>query len=140
MKATCSLSCHSFLVSSAVLSDPAKRLDYDLTGICEIDKYTLPVWTFANLISVTYLSRVMNIYGWYVLVLHNRNILADLEEWYLHAMAWVLVMHQHGNVYAIVIVWIFLKFHKFLRPEKRKKRWQFLYNNAGHNNWWKPMA
>ncbi|KAL6122919.1 hypothetical protein ACLB2K_075443 [Fragaria x ananassa] len=25
-----------------VLSDPAKRLDYDLTGICEIDKYTLP--------------------------------------------------------------------------------------------------
>ncbi|XP_050386481.1 uncharacterized protein LOC126802817 [Argentina anserina] len=25
-----------------VLSDPAKRLDYDLTGICEIEKYTLP--------------------------------------------------------------------------------------------------
>ncbi|PRQ60737.1 putative DnaJ domain-containing protein [Rosa chinensis] len=25
-----------------MLSDPAKRLDYDLTGICEIDKYTLP--------------------------------------------------------------------------------------------------
>ncbi|KAL6127378.1 hypothetical protein ACLB2K_075419 [Fragaria x ananassa] len=43
-----------------VLSDPAKRLDYDLTGICEIDKYTLPVWTFANLISVTFLSRVLN--------------------------------------------------------------------------------
>lgn len=60
MKATCSLSCHSFLISTAVLSDPAKRLDYDLTGICEIDKYTLPVWTFANLISVTFLSRVLN--------------------------------------------------------------------------------
>ncbi|KAJ4953042.1 hypothetical protein NE237_029874 [Protea cynaroides] len=25
-----------------VLSDPAKRLEYDLTGNCEIDKYTLP--------------------------------------------------------------------------------------------------
>ncbi|XP_047155997.1 dnaJ homolog shv-like [Vigna umbellata] len=24
-----------------VLSDPAKRLDYDLTGICEIEKYSL---------------------------------------------------------------------------------------------------
>ncbi|CAL0334270.1 unnamed protein product [Lupinus luteus] len=24
-----------------VLSDPAKRLDYDLTGTCEIDKYSL---------------------------------------------------------------------------------------------------
>ena len=29
--------------SFAVLSDTAKRLDYDLTGNYEIDKYTLPV-------------------------------------------------------------------------------------------------
>lgn len=31
-----------------MLSDPAKRLDYDLTGICEIDKYTLPVCTLSQ--------------------------------------------------------------------------------------------
>ena len=29
--------------SFAVLSDPAKRLDYDITGNYEIDKYTLQV-------------------------------------------------------------------------------------------------
>lgn len=34
-----------FIISSAVLSDPAKRFDYDFTGIYEIDKYTLRVWT-----------------------------------------------------------------------------------------------
>lgn len=28
-----------------MLSDPAKRFDYDFTGIYEIDKYTLRVWT-----------------------------------------------------------------------------------------------
>lgn len=32
-----------FYHSCAVLSDPAKRLDYDLTGTYEIDKYTLRV-------------------------------------------------------------------------------------------------
>lgn len=31
--------------SFAVLSDPAKRLDYDITGNYEINKYTLPVRT-----------------------------------------------------------------------------------------------
>jgi len=33
-----------FLCYVTVLSDPAKRLDYDLTGICEIEKYSLQVW------------------------------------------------------------------------------------------------
>lgn len=31
------------IFSSAVLRDPDKRFDYDLTGIYEIDKYTLRV-------------------------------------------------------------------------------------------------
>jgi hypothetical protein len=32
-----------FLCYFVVLSDPAKRLDYDLTGSCEIEKYSLQV-------------------------------------------------------------------------------------------------
>lgn len=42
---------HLFLliIYFAVLSDPAKRLDYDFTGIYEIDKYTLRVCTFMRL-------------------------------------------------------------------------------------------
>lgn len=33
------------IMSFAVLSDPDKRLEYDFTGIYEIDKYTLRVRT-----------------------------------------------------------------------------------------------
>ena len=47
--------------SFAVLSDTAKRLDYDLTGNYEIDKYTLPVWSsIVNLFNFVlfYLGRV----------------------------------------------------------------------------------
>ncbi|KAJ6975203.1 dnaJ-related protein SCJ1 isoform X5 [Populus alba x Populus x berolinensis] len=33
--------CFILIFSSAVLSDPAKRFEYDLTGIYEIDKYTV---------------------------------------------------------------------------------------------------
>ena len=33
----------------AVLIDPDKRLEYDLTGIYEIDKYTLRVRIYVNL-------------------------------------------------------------------------------------------
>lgn len=32
-----------FLCYLLVLSDPAKRLDYDLTGTCEVEKYSLQV-------------------------------------------------------------------------------------------------
>jgi hypothetical protein len=35
--------CFILIFSSAVLSDPAKRFEYDLTGIYEIDKYTVRV-------------------------------------------------------------------------------------------------
>lgn len=38
----------------AVLSDPDKRLDYDFTGIYEIDKYTLRVRTFFYLFSLSF--------------------------------------------------------------------------------------
>lgn len=44
-----------FLLNSfAVLSDPDKRLDYDFTGIYEIDKYTLRVRTFFHLFSLSF--------------------------------------------------------------------------------------
>lgn len=44
-----------FLLNSfAVLSDPDKRLDYDFTGIYEIDKYTLRVRTFFYLFSLSF--------------------------------------------------------------------------------------
>lgn len=33
-----------------VLSDPAKRFDYDLTGACEIEKYSLQVLKLKNLV------------------------------------------------------------------------------------------
>lgn len=36
------------LISFAVLSDPAKRIDYDLSGIYEVDKYTLRVRKWKN--------------------------------------------------------------------------------------------
>jgi hypothetical protein len=35
--------CFILIFSSAVLSDPAKRFEYDLTGVYEIDKYTVRV-------------------------------------------------------------------------------------------------
>ena len=39
-----------FLCYFVVLSDPVKRLDYDLTGACEIEKYSLQVLKLKNLV------------------------------------------------------------------------------------------
>lgn len=38
-----------FLFYVLVLSDPDKRLDYDLTGTCEIDKYSLQVCSLTTI-------------------------------------------------------------------------------------------
>lgn len=84
----------------AVLSDPAKRIEYDLTGSYEIDKYSVQVWNFMTLIAVA-CEVVSSIVKWNLDKpdkLPRRNILGDLKEWYLHAMGLVLIIkHQDGK-------------------------------------------
>lgn len=38
-----------------MLSDPAKRIEYDLTGIYEIEKYSLQVWNVNVIQNMNYL-------------------------------------------------------------------------------------
>ena len=42
----CSTMALNYLVFFSVLSDPEKRLEYDINGIYEIDKYSLQVRNF----------------------------------------------------------------------------------------------
>jgi hypothetical protein len=59
--------------SSAVLRDPDKRFDYDLTGIYEIDKYTLRVRILILLILdgriTLVLADVKGLFGYNILML-----------------------------------------------------------------------
>lgn len=52
-----------FLCYFVVLSDPAKRFNYDLTGICEIEKYSLQVFNLTILvINYLYLFVIVLVY------------------------------------------------------------------------------
>ena len=71
-----------FLCHVTVLSDPAKRLDYDLTGICEIEKYSLQVCNvtllrFTNDVSSRLITVVLAFRGPFPLL--HRSILPDLK-------------------------------------------------------------
>lgn len=56
------------IFSSAVLRDPDKRFDYDITGIYEIDKYTLRVRILMLLI-LDGLADVKGLFGYNLLML-----------------------------------------------------------------------
>lgn len=93
----------------AVLSDPDKRLEYDLNGNYEIDKYTLRVsiswlvifWGITWFNSMTHftLLSLFNLDASLLIVLIDlsRNIYRDSKEWYSPVMVLVSTTQQNGK-------------------------------------------
>lgn len=100
------------MYSFSVLSDPVKRLDYDMLGNYEIDKYSLGVSIIVMLLrnigsahGLYFVWFSFNLWShllaWHLCCFHKcRNILLDSKEWYLRVMALELIMLQFGILHS----------------------------------------